>query len=416
MSTLYGAVDLGKPERQDFFGETRKQIEKYVTLQEAEKAAEEAAMQSAGEVPPMSSSGLYQRDFDAATQMANILKDSKNEMLKTEEGRVQYQTALDQLEFFLNDRKKYYKTTHPILVQNTRLKRSGVNPDEWSSQGLMDGRSLDDYLAKTAELDTNRFRVRLENGSFVISDPNGDHDINDPSLVDLSFFDESNYLTATDPVRPEDFYNVNRPKDDTKVFENRQQAVDWAASTIMSDQTGLKKRDAVRWFVSSEENQSSEKPLTVDEIMSSPNAIERAVDSYADASVNEGWKPFKKKSEDKVNNEEAENFSSLTSGISTGMSVPTLVDGQEVSVQATYAPLGDAGIYVMLGDGEEESKYKIDGIYLDDQLNPILALTNSKGVEYIPVRFDDEIFKEVNSKMASKYGKDALIKLLGQMD
>ena len=416
MSTLYGAVDLGNPERQEFFGEARKQLQRYINLQDAEKAAEEKAMQDAGDVPPTSSVGLYQRDFDAAQQMGKILRDKKNEMLSTEEGRRQYQKGVDELSFFLNDRRKYYNTTHPILVQNTRDKKAGVNRSEWASEGLMDSHSLEQYIAKTAELDTNRFKVRFEDGSFVMTDAQGDHDINDPSLVDLSFFDEEKYLTQTPPTRPEDFYNVNRPKNDTKVFENRDQAVEWAASTVMTDPTGLKKRDAIRWFVNSEENQSAEKPLTEAEIMDSPNATERAVDSYADSAISEGWKPYKKKESDSKTVKQKENLSSLADGIATGMSVTTVVDGEEASVQASYAPLDDAQIYVGWSGGEEEgSKYKVDGIYLDDQSRPIIALITSKGTEYVPVDFGDDLFKEINSKMASKYGSGALTQLAKQL-
>lgn len=418
MSTLYGKVDLGNPERQEFFGEARKQLQQYINLQDAEKAAEEKAMQDAGDVPPLSSVGLYQRDFDAAQQMANILKDKKSDMLGTEEGRRQYQRGLDELSGFLSDRKTYYNTTHPILVQNTSLKKAGKNPNEWATNGLMDGRTLDEYIAKTAELDTNRFNVRFDNGSFVLADQNGDHVSNDPSLMDLSWFDDNNYLVQTPPVRPEDFYNVNRLSNESR-FKNRAEVVDWAESTIMTDPGGLKSRDAVRWFVSSEENQNAEKPLTEKQVLESPNAIERAAKAYAEASVPKSWSAFKKEDKkDSASEKQKDALNSLADGIQTGMSVTTMTDNGEQSVQATYASLDNANVYVRWSGGadEEGKKYKVDGIYLDDQSNPIISLMTSNGREFVTVGFDDDLFKQVESKMAPRYGKEALRNLVRQMD
>ena len=415
MSTLYGKVDLGNPERQEFFGEARKQLQQYVTLQEAEKAAEEKAMQDAGDVPPLSSVGLYQRDFDAAQQMANILRDKKNEMLSTDTGRAEYQRGIDELKSFLSDRKTYYNTTHPILVQNTRDKKNRYNRPEWSSRGEMDGRTLDDYIAKTAELDTNRFKVKFEGGSFVLADQAGDHAINDPSLMDLSWFDEDNYLVQTPPTRPEDWYNINQPKGG---FETKDDAESFVESKIMLDDTGLSSRDAARWYVNSEENQSAEKPLTEEQVMGSEGAMERAIAAYASDAVEKAWRaPKKKEKKDSKSTRQAESFDVLSSAITTGMSVPTLVDGEEVSVQATYAPLSDANVVVPWDGGEEEGKrYKVDGIYLDNEGPPVLALVTSQGIEYVPIQFGDNMYNEINSKMASKYGKDALTKLLRQMD
>jgi hypothetical protein len=340
MSTLYGAVDLGKPERQEFFGEARKQIENYVTLQEAEKAAEEASMQSAGDVPPMSSSGLYQRDFDAATQMANILKDSKNEMLKTEEGRAQYQMGLNELESFLADRKTYYRTTHPVLVQNTKLKKSGITPEAWQERGQMDGRNLEDYISKTAELDTNRFSVNFENGSFVLSDVDGDHTWNDPTLTDLSWFDESNFLIDSPPISPQSFYNVNKPLNEGSVFEDRDAVVDYVQREVLKDNSGLRVRDAVRWYVNSEQNQNSDEPLTFEQIMdpNNQNGRERVVAAYAEAAVDEGWKPTEKESK---------------SGSSGGSSTADSEGFEMPEVYRSSSP--DAGYYEVTVEGEKDA-------------------------------------------------------------
>jgi len=418
MSTLYGKVDLGNPERQEFFGETRKQLQQYINLQDAEKAAEEKAMQDAGDVPPLSSVGLYQRDFDAAQQMANILKDKKSDMLGTEEGRRQYQRGLDELSGFLSDRKTYYNTTHPILVQNTSLKKAGKNPNEWATNGLMDGRTLEQYIAKTAELDTNRFNVKFDNGSFVLADQDGDHASNDPSLMDLSWFDEDKYLVQTPPVRPEDFYNVNRLNNESR-FKNRAEVVSWAESTIMTDPSDLKIRDAVRWFVNSDENQNADRPLTEKEVMDTPERRIEAAAAYAEASVPKNWSPFKK--EDKkgsASEKRKDALDSLADGIKPGMSVTTMTAEGEGSVQATYAPLDSTGVYVGWSDGldGDSAKYKVDGIYLDDESNPIIALITSKGTEYVPVGLNDDLYNEIEAKMADKYGKGALRKLLIQMD
>jgi hypothetical protein len=174
-------------------------------------------------------------------------------------------------------------------VSLTASKKAGTNP--WAESGMQDPRTLEDYVSKTAELDTNRFQVRFEGGSFILSDENGDHASNDVSLMDLSFFDQNTFLEQTDPKRPQDFFSLHRPKEDS--FSKREDAVDYMESLIMTDQNGLVTRDAIRWFVDSEDNVDG---LTLEDIEGSANAKERAVEAYAEASVPEDWKPTTKSS------------------------------------------------------------------------------------------------------------------------
>ena len=414
---LYGYIAPNKRPSDpygDYFSETRKMIDAKTAIDQASKAAEDAALESIGELPELGPNSMFMSYGDAYKQMATYLRDNKDRLLATEEGRKEYQQLIDGAAQWSAYGKDHTAKVNPLLSTRMKIARSGVNPSEWENQGLRDKYSYEDYVAKTAELDSARFNVAVKNGQWVVNDQAGEHSINDESLFDLSFFKD--FQVETSPDSPSVWYTTHKPKNDGKAFKDEEDAKEWAAATIMSG-GGKGKRDAVRWYVNSDKNTDG---LTADQINSDEtgNALDRAVDAYAEEAVS-GWEKFKK--EDKKNSaseKKKDALDSLVDGIKTGMSVTTMTADGEASVQATYAPLASTNVYVGWSDGfdGDSARYKVDGIYLDDESNPIIALITSKGTEYVTVGFGDDLFNEIESKMAAKYGKGALTKLLRQMD
>lgn len=293
---LYGYIAPNKRPNDpygDYFSETRKMIDAKTAIDQASKAAEDAALESIGELPELGPNSMFMSYGDAYKQMATYLRDNKDELLATEEGRKQYQQLLDGAAQWSAYGKDHTAKVNPLLSTRMKIARSGVNPQEWESQGLKDKHSYDEYVAKTSELDSARFNVTVKNGQWVVNDEAGEHSINDESLFDLSFFKD--FQVETSPDSPSVWYTTHKPKNDGKAFKDKEDAKEWTAATIMSG-GGKGKRDAVRWFVSSDKNTDG---LTADQINSDEtgNALDRAVDAYAEEAVS-GWEKFVEKSKD----------------------------------------------------------------------------------------------------------------------
>lgn len=275
-----------KPEVKDYFSDLRKQIDAKNMVDTAKKEAEEAAKKAMGELPDLGPNGMYHYYGDVYGQMGQYLKDNKDRLLATEEGRAEYQNLLNGAVDWANNSKEYTKTTRPLLQRNMTFAQSGVNPEEWDSKGMRDSRTYGDYVNWTSGVDSARGQVGVKNGKWVITDDKGDHATNDESLFDLSYFDESKYLIATQPVEPRDFWSLGH---DDRMYETRDGAVEWTAATVA--QNSRASRDAVRW---AEANGKLPEGVTAQQIIDDPQAAPRvrdAINAYAEAAVPEDWSP-----------------------------------------------------------------------------------------------------------------------------
>ena len=275
-----------KPEVKDYFSDLRKQIDAKNMVDTAKKEAEEAAKKAMGELPDLGPNGMYHYYGDVYGQMSQYLKDNKDRLLATEEGRAEYQNLLNETVDWANNSKEYTKTTRPLLQRNMTFAQSGVNPEEWDSKGMRDSRTYSDYVNWTSGVDSARGQVGVKNGKWVITDDKGDHATNDQSLFDLSYFDESKYLIATQPVEPRDFWSLGH---DDRMYETREGAVEWTAATVA--QNSRASRDAVRW---AEANGKLPEGVTAQQIINDPQAAPRvreAINAYAEAAVPEDWSP-----------------------------------------------------------------------------------------------------------------------------
>ena len=284
---LYGYQGLVKaPESTDYFKDLRADIDAAVKAKGAEEAVEEAVKEAMGAVPEQFSSNYYGADYDALRQMSQILKDRRDELLATEEGRETFNALLSQIDYFGKNQKAFASATKPVLTENTLYAMQGASPEKWG--GMVDKHSLQDYTNWKTQHDNPMYTVRVDGDKFILSDASGDHSVQDPYLVDASFFDPNQHLELPPAVRPQDWYAVHRPRNEAATFNDRQAAVDWMTGSLMTDTSGVSKRDAIRWYVDSEANTDN---LTQEQVLSNANAQERAVTAYAEAALPSDWSP-----------------------------------------------------------------------------------------------------------------------------
>lgn len=279
---LYGYIAPNKRPNDpygDYFSETRKMIDAKTAIDQASKAAEDTALESIGELPELGPNSMFMSYGDAYKQMATYLRDNKDELLATEEGRKQYQQLLDGATQWSAYGKDHTAKVNPMLKTNMTIAKSGVNPSKWESAGMQDKYSYEDYVAKTAELDSARFSVNVKDGQWVVSDEAGEHSINDDSLFDLSFFDD--HLVTTSEKPPSEWWSLNHQ--DSR-YKDEAEAVTWVTATV-SDNSRYT-LDALRW---AEKNGVFEDGITAEEAKNSPGRVEDAVKAYARDAVPEGW-------------------------------------------------------------------------------------------------------------------------------
>jgi hypothetical protein len=283
---IYGAVDLGgKPEKTDYLGELNKQLEAKLVADEALKKASD----NVKGLPELGPNDMFMYYGDSYNQMATWLKDNKDELLKTEEGRLQYQKLLDQAMAFAEESKKYTSETNPLLKRNMSIAQSGINPKEWEESGRMDSRTEQDYREWMAGVDTARATVTVKNGEWVITDDEGDHAYNDRDLFDLTFWDPNNYLVDTPMVSPEKWWSKNH---DHRRYSSNEEAVKWVESVISENSKFT--RDALRW--AEQQGDVWDEGVTAEEVMNenkrgeSMGARNDAIEAYAREAVGE-WKP-----------------------------------------------------------------------------------------------------------------------------
>lgn len=278
---IYGAVDLGgKPEKTDYLGELNKQLEAKLVADEALKKASD----NVKGLPDLGPNDMFMYYGDSYNQMATWLKDNKDELLKTEEGRLQYQKLLDQAMAFAEESKKYTSETNPLLKRNMSIAQSGINPQEWEAQGRMDGRTEQDYRDWMAGVDTARATVTVKNGEWVITDDEGDHAYNDRDLFDLTFWDPNNYLVDTPMVPPAKWWSMNH--NDSK-YNSNEEAIAWTEAMIADNSRFT--RDALKW---AENNGVWDEGITAKDVREQnlEGRREEAIKAYAKEAVGE-WQP-----------------------------------------------------------------------------------------------------------------------------
>ena len=277
---LYGAVNLPqRKEPQRYFEDIQNQLKEAQVLKEAEKAQEEAAKASAGSIPLVSSASMFDSHAKAWQKAAEQLRSEKDKYMETAEGRAQYTQLVNELSFGIKESQAYFKEANPELERNLNIARSGQNFETWERQGQRDSHDQAYYEGVLNDLDSDRFKVSIQDGHFVLDDGSGPKPIEDPSLMDFSIVKPA--LVMTDPVDPKDWWVRSH---DDRMYEDREEAKQWTRATVGQSQRG--NLDVARWYVG---NGMAPEGMTAEEVVSKEGRLNEALNAYAEAAVPEGW-------------------------------------------------------------------------------------------------------------------------------
>ena len=408
---LYGRIKTTRAEVPEYFSDARKSLEAMGVVNQVQKEAEQAALEAIGDLPDLGPNDMFMNYSDTYSQMAKWLKDNKDELLKTEEGRKQYQTLLDQSVSYANSSKEYTTQTNPLLKRNLKIARSGINPQEWEQLGLMDSRTEADYVAWTSSVDTARSSVTVKDGEWVITDDEGDHAFNDPKLFDLSFWDESKYLKDTPMKPPRNWWSLNH---NDSQYDSRSEAVEWTEAAIAND--GRSSRDALRW---AEQNGVWDEGVTADQVQKEglDGRREEAIKAYAEASVPEGWTkedPTRQNSTPSPEDLKKEAFESSFGDVAIERGQPTppatqgAVTGSTYSFPNNYLPNMDTSVWPEPVKDEDGNIVTIKATAIKRNVNsqPMFSLvTNSGEIPLDPNEPSYSIIKQQIDRAMSGTGK-----------
>ena len=401
MSFLYGKVDLGTPEKTDFFSGISESLAQMKLRNENEKAQEKAAIDQASSIPLVSSATMFDSHSQAWTSAAKQLRDNKDEYMKTAEGREQYSQLIEELEFGITEAESMFNTVNPELETNINIARSGQNPEELEARGERDANTLAHYENKLGDLDNgDKYTVSIEGGHFVLSEGQGTKmGVQDPGLMDLMAGKPR--LELLPPPDPSKFWI--RQKDDSK-YQDRDEAVRWVEATTTSTERG--KLDMARWYKENlddlpEEEGREIESMTPEEIASTPGRLNDAAKAYAEASVPEDFS--KETPESKAAKKKSESFEKTLSSIveADGFNTYSFDDEQEVIVNR-------ATLDNTLEEGEEFDDITVQAIRMGDN-GPVL-ITNSG---LMPIGSPNEgVYKDLEAQIDRQLGEGSFKQIM----
>ena len=281
---LYGAIDV-TPTRKapDYFGKVTEDLKAMQFAQEAEKkvkeATEKASKAAMGDPTEASFLTTWDAHGGAAQQAAEQLMGMKDDLMKTEEGRAQWQTYLNELDQFIKYAEQDYKVTSPIAQNNMNNIMSGL---EYEGR-MHDTRGIGEYESMMDDDDNrNRYTVRFEGGHMVVDDGTEAMRVNDPRLFQLNRYDAK--LERLPPLDPDVFYRNKVPnRQSIQTSEQAKQAV--------RDQISMNNRnleDAVEWWVRNTDEGKNSGMSAKEVISDNQGLLSDALDAYVNASV-ENW-------------------------------------------------------------------------------------------------------------------------------
>lgn len=295
---LYGAINVSPQKAPEYFKEATAGLKQMQLLKEAEKKQEEATEKAARaamlDPSEVNFASTWNSAGGAAQDAAQQLRDMKDELMKTEEGRAQYNTYLNELTQFIELAEEDYKQTYPVFINNTNVLRAG---NEYEDR-MQDVHNLAFYEDK-AKLDDNknRYKVRFEGGHMVLDDGSGPMRFNDPRIFNTQRYDAK--LERMDPVNPDTFYRQSAYQPYVETREQAKQAIKDALTTRRS------RLDAIEWWLRNDpggEKAIKENPGLTSELIldvtENGGYLGSAMEAYEEAAL-KGWQNMTKDKKDK---------------------------------------------------------------------------------------------------------------------
>ncbi len=402
MSFLYGKVDLGTPEKTDFFSGISESLAQMKLRDENEKAQEQAAIAQASSVPLVSSATMFDSHSKAWTTAAKQLRDGKDEYMKTAEGREQYNQLIKELEFGINEAESMFNQVKPKLETNLNIARSGQNTKELEASGQKDANSLGHYEEVLGNLDNGgKYNVTIEDGHFVLSEAGSEakFGVQDPGLMNLTAGDAK--LELLPPPEPSSFWV--RQRDDSK-YQNRGEAVRWVEATATSTERG--KLDMARWYKENlddlpEEEQEVIMNMTPEEIAATPGRLKDATKAYAEASVPDDFS--KETPESKAAKKKAESFKRTLSSVVEVNDFKTYSFDDEQKVAVNRSTLDET-----LEEGEVFGDVGIQAIR-NTESGPVLITEQGR---MLIGHSTGQVYKDLEAQIDSQLGKGSFKKII----
>lgn len=295
---LYGAINVSPQRAPEYFKEATAGLKQMQLLKEAEKKQEEATEKKARAAMLDPSEVNFASTWDstggAAQDAAQQLRDMKDELMKTEEGRAQYNTYLNELTQFIELAEEDYKQTYSVFINNTNVLRAG---NEYENR-MQDAHDLAFYEDQ-AKIDDNRgrYKVRFEGGHMVLDDGSGPMRFNDPRIFNTQRYDAK--LERMDPVNPDTFYRQSAYQPYIETSAQAKQAIKDALTTRRS------RLDAIEWWLRNEpdgkELREKDPNMTADlilDVTENSGYLGSAMEAYEAAAL-KGWQSMTKGKKDK---------------------------------------------------------------------------------------------------------------------
>lgn len=295
---LYGAINVSPQKAPEYFKEATAGLKQMQLFKEAEKKQEEATEKKARAAMLDPSEVNFASTWDsaggAAQEAAQQLRDMKDELMKTEEGRAQYNTYLNELTQFIELAEEDYKQTYSVFINNTNVLRAG---NEYENR-MQDVHDLAFYEDKAALDDSrNRYKVRFEGGHMVLDDGSGPMRFNDPRIFNTQRYDAK--LERMDPVNPDTFYRQSAYQPYIETSAQAKQAIKDALTTRRS------RLDAIEWWLRNEpdgkELREKDPNMTADlilDVTENSGYLGSAMEAYEAAAL-KGWQSMTKDKKDK---------------------------------------------------------------------------------------------------------------------
>ena len=390
--SLYGKINVEDPKEKNFFPGAAEAIREYKNTRSAANEALRAdRKEKTKTIAGLSGAKGYKGTESIVKQGAKWLRENMGKVPDEE-----WYTVAAKLNQYGDDQELFHTNTVKTAFERALYAGKIGSDSELAETDLYDSRTPESYGDAVAELDNPDAFGTIQFRDGIVLTETG-LDINETLDEDWLKRDFAE-VPITNPDAWFESHTVNSDTEDDAAYN--------IEGRVLKSPQEI--RNAERWYAEQEDKDKDSFDL---------DDTATAVKEYSKAAA-ERWSA-KPKEEAQTKKKQGEDLQSLIDGIQSNMEV-TLSDvdpesggAQENSVKANYASLQKSSITVTgtYGGFDEESQFKVDAVFLTDDLRPVIRLTNASGTYDIETDYNDSLFNEVESHMTSKYGKDSLTKL-----
>lgn len=391
--SLYGKINVEDPKEKDFFPGAAEAIKAYKNAQSAAKEALRAdRKEKTKTIAGLSGAKGYGGTESIVKQGAKWLRQNMGKVPDEE-----WYMVAEKLDGYADEQEIFHTNTVKTAAERALYAGKIGSDSDLNDTDLYDSRTPESYRDAVAELDNPEAfgTIQFRDGNIFTGAGLDINETLDEGWLERDFAE----VPITSPDAWFESHTVDSDTEDDAAYNIE-------GRVIKSSQ---EIRNAERWYAEREDK---------DKDSFDGDDTQTAIREYSKAAAAR-WSA-KPKEEAQTKKKQVADLQSLIDGIQSDMEV-TLSDvdtksggAQEGSVKANYASLQKSSVTVTgsYGDFDEKSQFKVDAVFLADDLTPIIRLTDGNGTYDIETDYNESLFNEVESHMTSKYGKDSLTKLV----